>query len=53
MKFCKKKKNEVYDHELKVDIECKDYDYWRVGKSRNMTFFHETWSMQKQLPKSY
>lgn len=32
MRFCiknkiKKKKNEVYDHELKVDIECKDYDY--------------------------
>lgn len=23
----KKKKNEVYDHKLKVDIECKDYDY--------------------------
>lgn len=29
MRFCikKKKKNGVYDHELKVDIECKDYDY--------------------------
>lgn len=25
--YKKKKKNEVYDHKLKVDIECKDYDY--------------------------
>lgn len=32
MRFCKKKKkliktNEVYYHELKVDIECKYYNY--------------------------